>query len=1695
MSVSRIAATIALLVLALPALAARDGNRLAYLDEPWNPYYVLRTFPKLVTPQWVGEEGVEAVVVLAIDDMRDPKKYEAYLRPLLDRLKQIDGRAPVSIMTNRLEPNDPLLQQWLTEGLSLETHTFDHPCPLLAKGDFAAAKTTYHRCVDLLAQVPGSAPVAFRMPCCDSLNTPSPRFYLEIFDKPSPDGRFLTIDSSVFNITTPNDPDLPRELVYDPDGRERFRKYVPFESFVNTIEDYPYPYVMGGTFWQFPCGTPSDWQAQNLHKPDNPKTVEDWKALLDATVAKRGVMNLVFHPHNWIKPQQLVELVDYSVTKHGKKVKFLTFRECDERLRRNLLRGQSLRAVGGGDNGVRLLDLNRDGYLDLVFGNVRLGQSWVWNPRDGTWDVADFPVLAAGARFGVLRSDGAVSVVSAAPDERPRVWSYVGDKWVEEEALAADLQKHRILTTGFNRADTGTRLRDVDADGRCELIAGGDEARVFALTGTPHRFNPLSYTLPDGVKLVDRDGVDQGVRFVDVNEDGYDDVLVSNGDRCGLYLFESSAKGWGGNVLSDGERLPSIVRVGSNNGAWFHSRHLWVQNEDTAGMPNLVDRRSFAELTKNLPPAPKSPEASLACIQVRPGFTVELVAAEPLVMDPVNFDWGPDGRFWVVEMGDYPLGADGRGKPGGRVRCLEDTDGDGRYDRSTLFLDGLPYADGVLAWRKGVLVTAAPDILYAEDTDGDGKADRKEVLFTGFARGNPQHLVNGFARGLDNWLYGANGHSGGIVASTRGGEAIPIGGRDFRIRPDEGLIDPQAGVTQFGRSRDDWGNFFGCDNSTPIWHYVLEDHYTRRNPHLAPPDARRTLAPPQMPIFPVSRHLERFNDFGHVNRITSANSAHVYRDDLFGPHFENNWFVSEPVHNLVHRGVLEPDGVSFKARRAAGEEKSEFLASTDNWFRPAATKTGPDGALWIADMYRQVIEHPEWIPKDWQRRVDLRGGADKGRIYRVAPVGTPRRKIPRLSELGTAELVQALDSPNGWRRDMAQQLLVEKKDQGAVQALEELALRGSRPQARLHALCTLDGMTALRPEVLNPALSDPHPGVRRHAVRLLEGRFDKVPAARDLLAARIDDPDPTVRLQTAYTLGELNDPAAGALLARLAAKDAADECISAAVFSSVNSGNLVPVIGEVMAAAKQNGAVLPPSVMDKLLAIATASGDRSAMAQLLGAAAAASDGGYQTWQLAAVAQFLNALDRRKSSLDKLAAGDARLADAVKQLGPMFDAARSSAAQADAPTERRVAAVRLLGREPVRASDDVATLQGLLVPQAPDDVQAAAVAAIGRAAGADAPKVLLGGWRGYGPALRARVLDVLLSRADGVNATLEALESKRLPPAEIDAERRQRLFQHADERVRSRAAKALAEVVNPDRQKVLDAYAPAASLEGNPSRGQAHFAKLCATCHQLGGAGNPVGPDLAAVTDRSPESLLTATIDPNRAVEAKYTNYVADTTSGETLTGILAAETGNSVTLLSADGKSHVLLRTDLKSLRSTGTSLMPESLETGLTPQDLADLIAYVRGASPTQPRKTFPGNNPEVVRPGPDGSLRLLPGTAEIYGKTLVLEEKYANLGYWSSEDDRAVWVVEPARPGTYSIWLEFACEDSVANNRFVLQTGNERILRSVPGTGNWDTYKRRKFGEITLRLGRQRVTVKTEGPVAGALMDLKSVELVPAR
>ena len=1681
-------------------LHAADGNRLTYLDES-DPYYVSRTFPRLITPQWVGEDGVEAVVVLAIDDMRDPEKYEKFLRPILQRLKRLDGRAPVSIMTNQVDPRHARLQTWLKEGLSLETHTIDHPCPFFRGGDFAKARSTYERCVDLMSEIPNSRPVAFRMPCCDSLNTPSPRFYAEIFNRITAKGNFLTIDSSVFNVLTSNDPELPRELVIDKDGQDRFRKYLPKDrTFVNTIENYPYPYVLGRLCWEFPCVMPSDWVAQHRHQPNNPVTVRDWKAALDAIVIKRGVFCLVFHPHNWIRNEQVVDFIDYVDAKYGKKVKFLTFREAQERLNKHLLGGQALRTDDGSDNGVRLLDLDNDGYLDVVIGNEKLQQTRRWSPKTRTWIISSFPLslVNTGARFGVVHSDGNASVW-VRNEAIAGAWHFTDGKWIEEKTLFAGLElAGRPILTSENGRDRGVRLRDVDSDGRCEwIVSNNREQAIFRWA--ENGWKKLPFTLPAGTAIVNAAGQDNGLRFVDIDEDGQDDIIFSNGELFCLYLFSSMQDGWSRCVLSgkhgDTGELPPIARNGTANGVWFHSRHVWWSNERTPTLPDHVDRRSFNNLLANVTPQAKSPQASLRSIRTRPGFQVELAAAEPLVQSPIAFAWGPDGKFWVVEMGDYPLGLDNKGKPGGRIKYLEDTDGDGRYDKATIFIDGLSYPTSVLPWRKGVLVTCAPEIFYAEDTKGSGKADWRVPLYTGFAQGNPQHRVNSLIWGLDNWIYCANGDSGGRIRSIKTGTILESSGRDLRIRPDEGTLDAQTGLTQYGRSRNDWGDWFGCNNSNPLYHYVLADHYIRRNPHLAAPEARVSVSitPGASPVFPISRTLPRFNDPHAANHFTSACSAIIYRDELFGPAFSSSTFVSEPVHNLIHRENLSVKGVTFTSRRAPDEQDCEFLASSDNWFRPTSIQTGPDGALWVADMYRAVIEHPEWIPTDWQKRLDLRAGSDKGRIYRIYPVGAKPRRIPRLDRLDTAGLVAALDSPNGWQRDTAQQMLLWRKDTAAVPLLEKMTTDCQRPLGRLHALCTLDGLDALKPALLRRALNDPHPGVRRHAVRLCEGRLAKAPELGETLLKRVHDADPHVRMQLAYTLGEWDDARAGEALGQLALRDAGDRYLTAAVMSSVNRQNLDHVLLTVM---KSSDKIPNVSLLEKLLRLANALGDTKALATLLKTIGTPEKDRYAPWQFTTLAGLLDALDERNTPLIHLQKeGGKELQAALEYVSGLFTAARAVLADERAAQDDKLRAIRLLGRGLDRQQEDMTVLAGLLVPQTAEELQAAAVAALGRLHSPRVPELLLRGWKAFVPSLRRQVLGVLFSRDKWLFAVLDAMESKSIAPSEIDAVLRQRLLEHRSAEVRRRATKLFADTLNTDRQKVIDAYQSVLTLSGDAKRGAEVFRKNCSICHQLGGVGNAVGPDLASLGDKSPPALLIAILDPNRAVEARYIGYTALTKGGLTFTGVLAAETGNSITLVSSDGKQNVILRSDLEELTSTGKSAMPEGLEKEIAPQDMADLIAHIRSQGPQPQRKLFEGNKPELVRPAEDGSLLLTAANCEIYGPTIVLEKQYGNLGYWTNADDRAVWTIEVAQPGRYAVWLDWACPPDMAGKKFLLQASVNQMMGTVKSTGSWDNYRQAKVGEIVLAAGRQQVTFRSAGRIFHPLIDLKSVKLVPVK
>lgn len=1553
------------------AAATGEGNRLTYLESD-DPFYPELGFARLTTPQWVGEPGVEAVVILSIDDMRETQKYENFLRPILDRLKQIDGRAPVSIFTCEVPVGDARLQSWLAEGLSLEVHTLAHPCPLLQEADFAKAARTVHGGLELLNKIAGNKAVAYRMPCCDSMNSPSPRFFAEIFNKPSRPGEFMTMSSSVMNLFTTNDTSLSRELVIDEQGRERFRKYFPtgtnaigrknLENFSTWIENYPYPYLIGKLCWEFPGMVPSDWEAFNLMGSTNAVMLADWKAALDATVIKKGVFSFIFHPHGWSAPSQLVDVIDYAVSRYGRKVKFLTFAEAHERLNRHLLLGQSLRNSRGDDNGVRLLDLNKDGFMDVIVANEAVRKARLWNPESRAWIDTEFPVpvalngLETDVRFGVVQASGFASALIES-ETAANAWHFDGQGWIESKELRRGLTLNgQRIATQRQGMDRGVRWRDVDHDGVGEIIVGNEtENAVFRWSKEEQLWEPLDFALPAKARLVDAQGRDAGLRFVDLNRDGFDDVLFSNEKQFGIYLYRPQARrdvgwlvGWT-EIMREGGRgspgeIPMIVRGGEhpNNGVWFGHGAMWVQNEATSKLPDVVEKLKFEDLLAIPGPPPKSPRAGLESLRVRPGFQAELIASEPLVADPIRVDWDAFGRLWVVEMGDYPLGEDNQGRPSGRIKRLEDTDGDGVFDHAHLFLGGLRHPTGLAPWKNGLLISTVPDIIYAEDTDGDGKADKKEVLFTGFRNWNSQHLVNGFCYGLDGWFYGANGDSGGRVSRPGTTKEFDMSGRDFRFRPETGEFETLPGQTQNGRWRDDWGNWFGNNNPNWLFHYFLPESYFARNPNLPVPSARHNTAnyAESTRVYPASPTARRLNWPDLIDTVTSACDPMPYRDDLFGPDYATSVFMCEPANNVVHREILETDGVTFSSHRATDEQQSEFLASTDNWFRPTMARTGPDGALYVVDMYRLVLEHPEWIPAEMTKRLDVRAGSDRGRIYRIAPTGGIRRRIPNFGTATTADLVAAMNSANGWQRDTVQRLLVERRDASATAPLVNLALSGKLPQTRLQALATLDVLGSLNATVLQAALGDAHPAVREHAIRFTEN----LPATEqrrlaEPIYALASDSELRVRYQLAFTLGGWNTPQAAEALVKIARRDADQSAIQLAILSSA------PLQAPALLRGLLGASEPPPSaLLEKLLPAVI--DHPSALAEALRKIAAERSAPPAAWRFDAIAGLLDELGRKGVSLAEFRSKAPRdLKKSLAELDPMCaqaaDHVRESALQGG---ETARSAVRLLGRTSARREADLKLLANLLEPQYPVALRERALAALGRLEGLDIPPALLAGWKHHPPALRSQIVQLLLRRPEWAEALLSAVERKEVAASQIEAPQRQRLMNHARDSVAQKANLLFGSVTS-DRQAVVKNYAVVSDLVGDVAHGQAIFATACAQCHQLRGAGAPVGPDLGAAAVKSIPQLLEALLDPNRAVESRYNAYTVTTKAGLEYSGIVTEESAQGLTLKQQGGAEAVILRADIKDMTSSQLSLMPEGLEASLPPQSIADLIAFLKSA------------------------------------------------------------------------------------------------------------------------------------------------------
>lgn len=970
---------------------------------------------------------------------------------------------------------------------------------------------------------------------------------------------------------------------------------------------------------------------------------------------------------------------------------------------------------------------------------------------------------------------------------------------------------------------------------------------------------------------------------------------------------------------------------------------------------------------------PTAPDKVLGTFKVKPGFKMELVASEPLVVDPIAMSFDENGRLFVVEMRDY---SERRDEHLGRIRLLEDTNGDGRFDKSTVFAEGLAWPTAVICSNGGLFVGSSPDIFFLKDTNGDGASDVRELVFTGFGAGveklNVQALLNSFTWGLDNRIHGATAGNGGKITSPKnpGGQPLELRGRDFSFDPRTLDIRSETGGGQYGLSFDDRGRKFVCSNSAHIQTLMYDDSETARNPFYTLPNPLVNIAVdgPAAEVYRLSPDepwrviRTKWRVSGLVpgpiegggrasGYFTAATGITIYRGNAWPAEYRGNAIVADCGSNLIHRKKVFPDGAGFLAKRPDDELKSEFIASTDNWFRPVQFANAPDGALYVADMYRETIEHPWSLPQSIKQYLDLNSGNDRGRIYRIVPDGFRQPKLPRLGSATTAELVKALEHPNGWHRDTAARLLYERRDLSAVAAVEKLLDKSSSELGRLHALYALAGLGRPEPPHLARALSDSAPAVREHAVRLCANLLPDrggSPALLEGLVSLASDPEPRVRYQLALALGRLpmKEAYKATALATIAVKDLSDPWIRAAILNS---------LGEAADFSFFRSVATKLDLASKQQSESEAQNARAFLGELIRLIAVQK----RKDDIALVVSYLKDLNHpgqsfllgralldglRRASMD-VSALDGQTQSRWKIVA---ETARTSAGDDRAPVEQRLPAIQLLGA--LKWAETGKLLSSLLNTSQPQPVQLAAVTSLTQFREPEAARALIGNWPQLTPRLRSDALSALLSRPQQIPVLLEGIENNAVQRAELSPAQIDRLRSHRDRAIAQRAAKVFPTVKSEDREKILQSFLPSLNLAGDAARGKKIYVERCSSCHRQGGEGYAVGPDFASVKSNGKEKLLTSLIDPNREVAPSYLNYAVETKDGESLMGLIVNDNVSSVTLRRAFGDESVVPRSNIQKIQSMSLSVMPEGLEAELSHQAMADLLEFMVSDAPAKP-------------------------------------------------------------------------------------------------------------------------------------------------
>lgn len=962
-----------------------------------------------------------------------------------------------------------------------------------------------------------------------------------------------------------------------------------------------------------------------------------------------------------------------------------------------------------------------------------------------------------------------------------------------------------------------------------------------------------------------------------------------------------------------------------------------------------------------LPPLPpKSPEEALATFELDPDFRIDLVAAEPLLADPVAISFDENGVLYVCEMRDY---SERREEKLGRISRLEDRDGDGRMDHATVFAEGLSWPTGILCFDGGVFVMAAPDLWFFKDTDGDGVADVRRVVLTGFSELNPrlnvQQMPNSLRWGPDQRVHLAEGGNGSRVRrpGQSADEGLVLRGRDLSFDPRTLELRAESGGGQYGMAFDDFGRKFVSSNSRHLMQIAYDANLLAESPVTLPaPTVDIAVDGPAAPVFRRSPDeawrviRTRWRVAGVVTGpiegggtpsgyFTGATGVQIARGDRMRMEpaknldHEQEAFIADTGSNLIHRKRLTPDGVLLRGQRPVPEERREFLASTDNWFRPVQLENGPSGGLYVVDFYREIIEHPWSLPPAIKQHLDLNRGNDRGRIWRITRKASPPHRTVRLGDGTLAELVALLGHQNGWHRDTAARLLWERNDPDA-DALLRHALKSPLVQARLGALSLLAARGALDEELLAAGLRDEHPLVNLRTLTLLTLR---VPAL---------DWNTAPWRNHALTLAAGENREVSFTLALLLARAPLDEDLAVQLWQ-----RLAPKAGGdpwLVKAALRLVAPHAARVLTDILGGPSAPVSEALRLEVIDLAA-------RTSSPETVTRWLREAD--DDNLLALAAGVARQRELVRTLQlpsavrlQIARSAESQLGQAPSADVARRAAGALLLVEPDTAARALSVALGTAAAGPVRDVIAAALIRLEQP---PAFAELFVYWPSLAPSVREAALAAALRHPASLTALLDRAGKDEAFRAQLGPAFRQSARQHADAGLRARAVALFGVAQSAGLDQRLRDFAPALELRGDAARGREIYQVRCASCHRAADVGVELGPDLLTVAAAGRESVLTNILDPDREVAPRFAAWTARLRNGEEVSGLLVAESPDTLRLRLAGGVEQSIARGEVETLNSAGSSLMPSGLEEGLAPAQMADLLRFIE--SLTEPPVSSP--------------------------------------------------------------------------------------------------------------------------------------------